>query len=99
MDLKTDPTSLDPPDAADEKQHHMVRDEVYIDPKEEKALLRKLDRWIVPPVMLLYLFSFLDRVSQSPPKRNSNPNSENILTPPRSTSATPASTAWKKTST
>jgi hypothetical protein len=63
MDLKTDPTSLDAPDVADEKQHHMVRDEVYIDPKEEKALLRKLDRWIVPPVMLLYLFSFLDRVS------------------------------------
>jgi hypothetical protein len=75
MDLKTDPTSLDTPDAADEKQHHMVRDEVYIDPKEEKALLRKLDRWIVPPVMLLYLFSFLDRVSQSPTpqKRKSKP--------------------------
>jgi hypothetical protein len=73
MDLKTDPTSLDPPDAADEKQHHMVRDEVYIDPKEEKALLRKLDRWIVPPVMLLYLFSFLDRVSAPrPPKKISS---------------------------
>jgi hypothetical protein len=69
MDLKTDhPASPSAPDVADEKQHHMIRDEVYIDPQEEKALLRKLDRWIVPPVMLLYLFSFLDRVSsmQSP---------------------------------
>jgi hypothetical protein len=65
MDLKTDdPASPSRPDVADEKQHHMIRDEVYIDPQEEKALLRKLDRWIVPPVMLLYLFSFLDRVSQ-----------------------------------
>lgn len=63
MDLKTDPTSPIAADVADEKQHHMVRDEVYIDPKEERALLRKLDRWIVPPVMLLYLFSFLDRVN------------------------------------
>jgi hypothetical protein len=68
MDLKTDPVSPDAPDMADEKQHHMVRDEVYIDPKEEKALLRKLDRWIVPPVMLLYLFSFLDRVSEPTPR-------------------------------
>ncbi|KAM0689481.1 hypothetical protein Q7P36_010352 [Cladosporium allicinum] len=64
MDLKTDhPTSPSAPDVSDEKQHHAVRDEVYIDPQEEKALLRKLDRWIVPPVMLLYLFSFLDRVN------------------------------------
>ena len=31
----------------------------YIDTQEEKALLRKLDRWIVPPVMLLYLFSLV----------------------------------------
>ncbi|KAF3347837.1 hypothetical protein VD0002_g3222 [Verticillium dahliae] len=34
-----------------------------IDELAEKALLRKLDRWIVPPVMLLYLLSFLDRVN------------------------------------
>ncbi|KAH6695606.1 high-affinity nicotinic acid transporter [Plectosphaerella plurivora] len=34
-----------------------------IDEQAEKALLRKLDRWIIPPVMLLYLFSFLDRVN------------------------------------
>lgn len=61
MDVKTDTTNSNPPDAAVEKQQHNVRDEVYIDPKEERALLRKLDRWIVPPVMLLYLFSFLDR--------------------------------------
>ncbi|EEY22343.1 high-affinity nicotinic acid transporter [Verticillium alfalfae VaMs.102] len=34
-----------------------------LDELAEKALLRKLDRWIVPPVMLLYLLSFLDRVN------------------------------------
>ena len=37
--------------------------EIYIDEAETKRLLRKLDRWIIPPVMLLYLFSFLDRVN------------------------------------
>lgn len=46
-----------------EKHQTTVQDDFYIDPQEEKALLRKLDRWIVPPVMLLYLFSFLDRVN------------------------------------
>ena len=67
MDPTTDPpASLDVRDAADDKkQHHTVRDDVYIDPKEEKALLRKLDRWIVPPVMLLYLF----RLVTGPKKR------------------------------
>ncbi|EEU41775.1 uncharacterized protein NECHADRAFT_97849 [Fusarium vanettenii 77-13-4] len=39
--------------------HH---NDLYIDEKAEKMLLRKLDRWIIPPVMLLYLFSFLDWV-------------------------------------
>lgn len=32
-----------------------------IDPAREKKLVRKLDLHIVPVVMLLYLFSFLDR--------------------------------------
>lgn len=34
-----------------------------IDHVAERKLVRKLDLWIVPPVMLLYLFSFLDRVN------------------------------------
>lgn len=38
-------------------------DDLYIDEKAKKMFLRKLDRWIIPPVMLLYLFSFLDRVN------------------------------------
>lgn len=59
MDLKMEQNASNAPDQADEKQHHGVQDDVYIDPKEEKALLRKLDRWIVPPVMLLYLFSLV----------------------------------------
>ncbi|KAM0549433.1 hypothetical protein ACHAPJ_009419 [Fusarium lateritium] len=46
-----------------EEQPRIAQDDVYIDPAAEKALLRKLDMWIVPPVMLLYLLSFLDRVN------------------------------------
>ncbi|KAH8817308.1 putative MFS transporter [Xylogone sp. PMI_703] len=34
-----------------------------IDSKREKALLRKLDLALIPIIMLLYLFSFLDRVN------------------------------------
>ena len=34
-----------------------------IDHAAEKRLLRKLDLFIIPPVMLLYLLSFLDRVN------------------------------------
>lgn len=33
-----------------------------IDHAAEAKLIRKLDFMIIPPVMLLYLFSFLDRV-------------------------------------
>lgn len=40
-----------------------VNNDIIIDEAAEKALIRKLDRWIIPPVMLLYLFSFLDRVN------------------------------------
>jgi hypothetical protein len=47
----------------DIEEQHATQDDVYIDPVAEKALLRKLDMWIVPPVMLLYLLSFLDRVN------------------------------------
>ena len=32
-----------------------------IDPAAEKRLVRKLDRHIIPIIMLLYLLSFLDR--------------------------------------
>ncbi|KAL4808420.1 major facilitator superfamily domain-containing protein [Aspergillus unguis] len=37
--------------------------DIHIDPAAEKALIRKLDGWLIPPVMLLYLLSFLDRVN------------------------------------
>jgi len=33
-----------------------------IDKAKERQLVRKLDLYIVPVVMLLYLFSFLDRL-------------------------------------
>ncbi|PTD03776.1 putative transporter [Fusarium culmorum] len=51
------------PDKEIEEQRATGQDDIYIDPEAEKALLRKLDMWIVPPVMLLYLLSFLDRVN------------------------------------
>ncbi len=49
----------------EEAQHKPVNidDDIYIDKVTERKLLRKLDLWIVPPVMLLYLLSFLDRVN------------------------------------
>lgn len=41
-----------------------------VDPQAEKRLVRKLDFHIIPIVMLLYLFSFLDRyVTPSSPLR------------------------------
>lgn len=38
-----------------------VLQDVYIDPKEEKKLLGKLDIFLVPIIMLVYLSCFLDR--------------------------------------
>jgi hypothetical protein len=46
-------------------------DEEFANPTgiNEKALIRKLDRRLLPPVTLLYLLSFLDRSnSMSPPR-------------------------------
>ncbi|KAH6855900.1 major facilitator superfamily domain-containing protein, partial [Chaetomium sp. MPI-CAGE-AT-0009] len=40
-----------------------LRNDIFIDEVAERALVRKLDRWIIPPVMLMYLLSFLDRVN------------------------------------
>lgn len=51
------------PEKEVEDQQAADHHDIYIDPAVEKALLRKLDLWIVPPVMLLYLLSFLDRVN------------------------------------
>lgn len=38
-----------------------VLQDVHIDPKEEKKLLGKLDIFLVPIIMLVYLSCFLDR--------------------------------------
>jgi len=42
---------------------HGDHPEIQVDTIAERQLLRKLDLWIIPPVMLLYLFSFIDRVN------------------------------------
>jgi hypothetical protein len=36
-----------------------------VDPAIEKALLRKLDKRIIPMIVLLYLMSFMDRGTRS----------------------------------
>lgn len=41
--------------------HGAIREVVEIDHAAEQRLVRKLDLNIIPIVMLLYLFSFLDR--------------------------------------
>lgn len=33
----------------------------YVDPKDEKRLLKKLDRTLIPFLSIIYLLSFLDR--------------------------------------
>lgn len=52
----------DSPKLPNEKAQELP-DSLVIDEVAEKKLVQKLDRWIVPPVMLLYLLSFLDRVN------------------------------------
>ena len=44
--------------------HKDIESVPVIDHVAENKLVRKLDLMIVPPVMLLYLFSFLDRVGR-----------------------------------
>jgi hypothetical protein len=66
----------------------------------ERKLIRKLDFYLIPLVMCLYLFSFLDRSVGVLPTRMDSSHLT-VLTHmhlPESTSATPVCTKWKKTS-
>jgi hypothetical protein len=38
-------------------------DDVVIDPERERKLVRKLDRYIIPIIMITLFFSFLDRIN------------------------------------
>ena len=54
------------PEGADPHPTSMKSDEIdrqlgEVDPVYETKLVRKLDAFIIPVVMLLYLLSFLDR--------------------------------------
>jgi hypothetical protein len=58
--------SMADPKNASTRQEHKVTETFddglpAIDKRKERQLVRKLDRYIIPIVMLLYLFSFLDR--------------------------------------
>jgi hypothetical protein len=64
-----------------------------IDKKKERQLVRKLDRYIVPVVMLLYLLSFLDRYHSL---YTSMATKFRLTTSQESTSAMPDFTAWKR---
>jgi hypothetical protein len=55
-------TAADLKDGAIASQTNIESGTIDIDTVAEAALVRKLDRWIIPPIMLLYLFSFLDRM-------------------------------------
>ncbi|KAK4142433.1 putative transporter-like protein [Dichotomopilus funicola] len=71
--LSSHPVPSDAEKQDTEKQHHDpekqndtpgdLRSDIVIDEAAERQLVRKLDRWIIPPVMLMYLLSFLDRVN------------------------------------
>ena len=65
--IDTDASSSIPVPATDEEkhttQHADLQNDIFIDEAAERNLVRKLDRWIIPPVMLMYLLSFLDRVN------------------------------------
>jgi MFS family permease len=65
MDLKAKESASDVPAGLEmESVYHLPEHvEEQIDEVAERRLLRKLDRWIIPPVVLLYLFSFIDRVN------------------------------------
>jgi MFS family permease len=65
VDTDIDAGSSIPVPASDQEKHIPadLRDDIFIDEVAERNLVRKLDRWIIPPVMLMYLLSFLDRVN------------------------------------
>jgi hypothetical protein len=86
-----------PPTEFAEKRYDL--ETLEIDHVAEKKLVRKLDLFIVPPVMLLYLFvcrcfqcrTFVLQVSRL------THHSVSRASWTESTSATPASTVWKTT--
>ena len=51
-----------PVDIPKEDEKH-IEDRVYIDPVIEKRVLRKCDMRVVPPTLVLFMLSFLDRVN------------------------------------
>lgn len=56
-----DEKAISRPPSSTSKKDGSGNEAVEIDPVKVKALVRKVDRHIVPFLVLLYLFSFLDR--------------------------------------
>lgn len=59
-DIEKQPEGADP-HSASMKSDEIDRQLGEVDPVYEAKLVRKLDAFIIPVVMLLYLLSFLDR--------------------------------------
>lgn len=61
-------TTSNEKDHSQDRSKHSLAEQgspfVEIDLAAEKKLVKKLDFYIIPIVMLLYLFSFLDRYGQ-----------------------------------
>lgn len=54
---------IDSDSPSESRIENVAAQAIVVDPATEKALMRKLDRRLIPMVMWLYLMSFMDRVS------------------------------------
>ncbi|ORY35046.1 major facilitator superfamily domain-containing protein [Naematelia encephala] len=55
------PVENDPYAFLDEEREFLPGDPLYIDPKEEAALVRKMDLYLAPIIMIVYTIAALDR--------------------------------------
>lgn len=55
-------------EAINEKEENVLADDDYVPgTHEEKLLVRKIDRQLMPCIWLMYIFNYLDRVRGIPP--------------------------------
>lgn len=68
MDLNEKPLE------ADHKYNEDIADAPYVpDPAEEKALVRRIDRRLLPVLWVMYIFNYIDRVSSVARDSNEGP--------------------------
>jgi hypothetical protein len=60
MDVDEKPMSID------NKYNEQVEVAAYVpNPEEEKALVRRIDRRLLPVLWVMYIFNYIDRVSMT----------------------------------